>query len=217
MAISDDFNRANGAAGSGWENVVRSWNVVSNKLQPSLATGYVEAVVRRSESFDGDVQYAEADVVIGGVAYASEAGPGARVTISGNGYTIAKTGDGNTYLIKRNPGRNVLAADASDNGPGFENGDTVRLRVETNGTTIKGFVGPAGGPVVERMSVTDSEITGADGGKPGLFGQTSGTSYDSFAPSFDNFTCSAASGGGPVIDPMSRTIPGSGKDPLRSL
>lgn len=198
MPITDDFNRADGGLGSGWETLVSlSWAIVSNAAVPT-SSGGTNTETRRTESFSGD-HYAQCDCEYTDPAAPgsgnSRSGPAVRVQADGSCYRATFT-DNDIVIRKVTGGGNNAGTFLTDFIAANWPHTTLRtLKLEAIGSTINVYADGAllGG-------VTDTDLTG---GKPGLFEVTGNPS---FIARCDNFECSDAiasetypAGHGPTI------------------
>jgi hypothetical protein len=153
VTASDDFNRANGNLGATWTPLNATFQIVNQHVEPAAA-GYTTA--RLTTWTGGGDQWAEAAVTVTGLN-------------SGGGPVVRASSDGaNLYLVEYNA-RNqhqlvrVVGGVGAVIGSGWTTpsapGDVVRL--EATGTTIRVLVNG-----VQRLSVTDTMVTG---GAPGLY------------------------------------------------
>lgn len=178
--ITDNFNRVDGGLGSGWETTAgTAWTISSNAAKP--VSQYTTTTVRRTETFSND-HYAqvrtEAATGVGDITYGAVA---VRVGATGDGY-LARLYPGELSLYKRVGGANTYLSDA----PVTASGNTLyTLKLDVSGTTITAYF-----EGVQKIQVTDSAISSGNPGLGAFTGQTS------LFPRFDDFECSAASGGG---------------------
>ncbi len=154
VSVSDTFDRANGGLGGAWTAVSSTFQIVSQHVEPPATSTNTQA--RLTSWSGGGDQWAEVAVTVAGAT--SGGGPVVRV---GNG-------GANLYLVDYN-GRSdhrlyrVLGGVYADLG-GWATpasaGDVVRL--EAIGSTIRVLVNG-----VQKLSVTNAEVTG---GIPGIYG-----------------------------------------------
>lgn len=193
VLATDDFNRANGALGANWTNLVNSFVILSNAAKPN-AYGDDAVSIYSAATWPND-QYAQVNVLgIGNTAL--DIGPGVclraanannfyRITCGTTHCDVAKVVSGSYSTI-------------TDLGAGFLPGDT--LYAEIQGTTIKVFRNG----VQFGTNVTDSSLSS---GSAGLMysSNASGVTVDNF----EGGDFAAAGGPAPAM-PSQRMLRGLG-------
>ena len=154
VTAGDGFNRANGGLGAAWTPLSGTFQIVSQHVEPAAAATFTTA--RLTTWTGGGDQWAEAAVTVAGQG----SGGGPVVRASSNGAAM--------YLVDYNARADhqlyrVVGGVGTPIGGGWTtpaaNGDVVRL--EATGSTIRVLVNG-----VQKLSVTD---TGVTGGAPGIY------------------------------------------------
>jgi len=176
LIFSDDFNRADSTnIGSNYTELSGAFEIVSNELK-----------MITHNSADDVVTY---DPALGLVTAADyEAEVRAKMTVGGGGgvgVACRVTDINNYYMVEASPGGGNLDLYRKQSGGynykgGYAGGITTNVfytvKLSVTGSAIKAYL--AG---VERISVTDSNLTSA--GKPAIrgFSSDNGQTYDDFA------------------------------------
>ena len=197
MAITDNFDRADGAPGANWVEVYltagkASAGIVSNQFRSNQSFTYSHW--RRTEATFPDDQYAQTSSKFDAVGF-----------IGGQAFgRVSNDGDG--YLAGGRWTTTISVLDRIDNGTTTSylteasrvhvTGTYYTIKVQAVGSTITAFEGGT-----EIMSATDSTYTS---GKPGIFTYDSGGSANEAA--CDDFECTDASGGAAAVIPGSNLL-----------
>ena len=164
--MSDTFNRADGGLGGAWTAVSGTFQIVSQHVEPA-ATGTFTTARLTTWSGGGD-QWAEVAVTVTGAN--SGGGPVVRVGNGGaNLYLVDYNGRADHRLYRVLGG---VFADLGGWATPASPGDVVRL--EAIGSTIRVLVNG-----VQKLSVTNAEVTG---GVPGMYGSRGRASSCSWTP-----------------------------------
>lgn len=200
MAVTDDFNRADGALGSNWTSVYGTApSVFSNKCRG--AAWAASGLAMYNGAFPND-QYAECKVSVADGIY-DKHGPAVRCSTAsgGSAYVMIITvanGNANVYkLVNGSMGETPFLAWASMGLSAFADGDTAKLAV--SGTTITPYKNGSAG-----TGTTDSDISS---GNPGVWADN-GASGSTYA--LDDFAGTDAAGSGGIISRVGGGLVGGG-------
>lgn len=179
MAISDDFNRADGDIGSNYERVTGTANfqVSSNHLEAN--SNFDTVTMRRIESSFPDDQYAQAKCSFTTGANSAQWGVACRIGSSGEGYHAYYDNTNSVTLRRRSSGgTNTFINSATITAAAST---LYTLKIEAIGSTIKVYH-----EGVQVLSETDATFTS---GRPALYwnGNTD-------RPDCDDFECSDPAG-----------------------
>lgn len=171
-AISDDFNRANGAIGNSaegwsWAADTGTWNIVSNRARVTETTGSVLSwYCRANTNLSSDDHYAQVDIILG----SSTTGMGSVVR-----HAAAANTKYYTYnrLVDHAYGKLVEGTSTAFYLNSTEGLGNITSKLQADGSTITWYVG---GELYKQT--TDTAITGNL--QCGLTGKNSGNA--------DNFT-----------------------------
>lgn len=171
MPITDDFNRADGDPGGGWELVRGSaWAISGNVIKPTGTNQ--ETAIRRTENFSGDHYSQCKSEYTDPLQNNSRGGAAVRVQSNGDCYraTFQHTGaNGDVTLRKVVGGVSTFLNDWLTALTSF--GTLYTVKVEVVGSLISvSFEGTLLG------SVTDTDLTG---GKPGMVQLSGGVGLQS--------------------------------------
>lgn len=168
--IQDNFNRADADVLGSMSDGVHSWTEIAGDIdivsnQAKVGVGGQGSIAKVVESHSETDYYVQASCIKGGAqAYV---GVAARLIDVDNFYLWAmNTDDVKHYLFKRVGGTWTLLASTTDIPA------TATLKLEVNGTTIKGYING-----VEKVSVIDSSLTS---GAPGIRGYYINDAWDDF-------------------------------------
>ena len=157
MPITDNFNRADGGLGSGWEHVAGGTAMVINSNAAQAGASFQRETMRRSEADFPDDHYSQAECSFTTGAESAQTGVTVRTDGSGNCYYLSLD-TGGCQLRKIVAGSDTFVAD-------YVSAHTASvfytMKLECTGTTLKIFE-----DTVEKLSTTDSSLTT---GKPGIF------------------------------------------------
>jgi hypothetical protein len=156
MPITDDFNRANGDLGAGWELVAGSTELVIASNAVTANANFQDNIMRRTEDPFPDDQYSEAKISFTSGVSSAETWVGARVGATGDGY-FARVDTVAVTLNKRVSGADSFVSDFSI---ALSPSTLYTVRIDCVGNTIRVFL-----EGIERINVIDASITD---GKPGL-------------------------------------------------
>ena len=159
-SYSDDFNRANAATlGANWTEYNVEHEIVSNQAEPTTAgtAGSFYASLLATDDHYSQATLANiAGTSLGVAARASSIGTADSST--GALYLWRYNGSNSTGLLKKPASSSTYTAIGTAYSATLANGDV--LKIEVNGSTIKGYVNG-----VERASVTDTDnATGKQAG-----------------------------------------------------
>jgi hypothetical protein len=185
--FSDDFNRSDSdAPGGNWtEQGSADYDIVSNRLR-SVAGSAGEYCFNTSAI--GSANYeCEADIYY--PSGMSNGGPGVvgRATSTSNFYLLLKTFNDNEFQL----GKIVSGTYTVLSTFNVTVGETAKIKLSMNGTTIKAYVGD-----VEQASVTDSALS-----SEGDFGCRSYSAASASPQEWDNYKVYDFTVGGQTISP----------------
>lgn len=176
--VVDDFNRANGGLGSGWEHVKGASAMVISSNTAIAGASFEQEIERRSEATFPDDQFAQAKIQFTTGANASETGVAVRIDGSGNCY-YARVGDTTITLRKIVAGVDTFITDFSL-AHSVSTYYTVKLEVIGNNLIVTQ-------DGVERINTNDTDLTT---GKPGIY-----ANGNSDRPALDDFEATAGQAG----------------------
>jgi hypothetical protein len=191
--VVDDFNRANGALGSGWEHVLGASAMVISSNTAIAGASFEQEIERRSEATFPDDQFAQAKIQFTTGANASETGVAVRIDGSGNCY-YCRVGDTTITLRKIVAGTDSFITDFSL-AHSVSTYYTVKLEVIGNNLIVT-----ENG--VERINTNDTSLTT---GKPGIY-----CNGNSDRPALDDFEATAGTAGGSFSITPTATITPTG-------
>lgn len=163
--VTDNFNRADGAIGGGWNVFSPGSNnlgISGNKVTGSSGPSTPSHDACWAAWADGDNHYSQAEV-LSGLTTARWVGVTARATALGSNYVLIYFNNGGTFCLMMFKG---IAGTYSQIGSTYNLPGNVplvtgdRIRIEANGTSIRGLLND-----VAKISVTDSSVAS---GKPGI-------------------------------------------------
>jgi len=164
-SFSDDFNRANGAVGSNWDDDGNGWSVASNKLVPGAASSTICHWVAQTST---DNNYSQ--ITLSTIDISKSAGVVARW----DGGT-ATAGSGYVWRAYNNEVQLYRCVSGSYTALGtpysFTQAAGDILKIVVNGSTISGYLNG-----VLRQQVTDTNIT--TGKYVGLRGNDTSVTWD---------------------------------------
>jgi hypothetical protein len=162
-SYTDNFNRPDSTNIGNWTESGDDWSIISNQLAPGVATLGLAIYASLLATTN---HYAE---IVIPAATATSMGVFARSDIAGNTFYLWRN-NGSTWTLFQNI--NGTFTSLGSYAAPAANGDVVRI--ECNGSTIKGFTNG-----VERVSAVDAGIT--TGFYVGLRSEASSTTrYDNF-------------------------------------
>lgn len=170
--FTDDFNRADNATpGNGWTVVNGLWPIVSNQLKDNN-TSTSAFVAQGSTAANSNDQFAQVTMV----TLVASVGVLARITDAANGYYAFRRATGTTMSLYKFPVGGSLATFGTAATYTQVAGDV--LRIECEGTTIRGYVN---GTLL--CTATDSSIDGSAGHGVGIRvgANASGMLFDDFS------------------------------------